>query len=597
VIVLIATHWSSAEGGISSFNQALAKALGAVSPGRVACIYLDSNADAVAQEANGLLLIPVPAGESRDRPALDCSAQAMSILADYGITEVSAWIGHDLITGPHALTAARTFGGRSAVIHHMDYLSYQNLHGGRGDETARNHRDQISLFQSADVAFGVGPFLTENAMVLGAKEAWSITPGFPDILIPSFRRHDNVHVICGGRFSKSNQALKQPLLGAKAFAGAVAKASAFIKTLAEPSLTLLGVEADEEKVAIEKTVADIVGRPLNVIACGYDKDPRAFSEHVSRGNLALMLSRHEGFGLIGWEAIGTATPLILTTNSGLAKLLEKTLPSTWKSLVYAVDLSCDPSEAETRVSEAILRFSNDLPEALKRASELREALIAELGCSWEHAAKELLLKLDGKTDLSVKTSAPLTSHLPKTFTTFPLDHFPDCVELSLGAGQGSNAQSLELVTELRFGTTEMEIDGIETTISLKSARLRINTCGGRLEGSRLGDENRPAAGVEAWAGGVWVIKPPDKKVLARKVLGDEALCLIEAEPGQTVKAEVEITAARSDIACKFYKKGREPKPTKERVMEIFLKKAIFKSGTGQVVFSSAKIESEPDAVG
>lgn len=594
MIVLVATRWDSGGGGISAFNVALARALAPRAPAMIACAVLSTGKPDTPRMEDGVLLLPVAAGFEADRPAEDCGDTIVKLLKERGLPQVSHWLGHDLITGPAALAAAQKHGGKVVIIHHMDYLAYQNFGGGRGGQTADNHQRQIALLQAADIAFGVGSYLARSAQILGAANVHTIIPGFPQVEMPKYRKQDRLSAVTAGRFDEKSEPVKQVSLAVRAFGRAI-RTGSVLQTLRDPVLTLLGVD---ETLAghLEQMAADAAGRMVNLVPAPYDPDPNAFATICSRANLAILASRHEGFGLVGWEAIGTETPLILRDTTGLANQLRETLPTTCDSLATVVPMDCTDVEAEVQFADAIINIARDFPLALRKATQLRQALVNELGCTWDEAARRMLVAL-GLPEEPMAVQPPRPGAQKVVFTSVPTNHFPDCVELSLAVGQGATLRSVELITELRFGKTELDLGGVEVEIALRAARLRVIAESGRLDGTRLGDETRPARGLEARAGGIWALAAEKGKRLPNKALGDEALCRIEAPIGRSVSATVEVTAAKRDLDCKIHRRGRPTQPTTARVMETFLKNAIFKQDSGHILFSSARIEENKDADG
>ncbi len=590
MIVLIATYWSSAAGGISAFNLALARALGQLIPGDVACAIIGSATTPNAWTEEGVLLVPVSADkEAFDRPDADCGQEIVAALreSEANVT-VDHWIGHDLVTGYAAIRASERYGGSAVVVHHMDYLAYLNLSGGRGDDTTAKHEQQIDLFSRCDLALGVGARLTRTAAELGAQHSVSIIPGFPAIKPPAGRKRQVLSAVTAGRFDARSDAVKQVGLAVAGFGRAIRTAGALIDTLPNATLTALGTDGHERQIELEALAVKEAGRSVKLVPAKFNPDPASVAKHLSRANLAIMPSRHEGFGLIGWEAIGTGTPLILGADTGLAEQL-KELSVTGDGLAQVLSLTGNSSDKDL-VRDAIVNVARDIPRALRKAEALRDALIADLGCTWTGAACTLLDALGVRRASSPSPrSAPGTVHVRCRAS----DRFPETVELALAAGQGATPSLIELIAEIRFGSTEVGIDGIEAEISLTRARLKVVPQPGRLDGVRLGDPQRPVAGIQAQAGGVWLLTA-DGNPLSGKILGDETLCRIEAPGDQVVGARVEVTAAKRDLTCAVRSRGRRLKGTTEKVLGVFLKNAVFKDDSGHVLLSSASIGKDDD---
>jgi hypothetical protein len=592
MIVFIATHWGSAAGGVNAFNFGLVRALGRLMPRKVACAIVSPSAGEKVGDRDGILLIPVSAGKEPDRPTIDCGEEIVQSLKALGAdTPVMHWVGHDLITGGAAVAAAERHGGSSVVLHHMSYLRYQNLGGGRGDDTAANHTRQIALLERADLVCGVGVWLAENAKMLGARQVATLIPGFPDTTLPPARNSTVLTALAAGRFNGKSGPVKQIDTAVRGFARAIRLGGTYMPPLAAPSMTVFGVDGQAQQAELEALAREVAGRPINIIAAGFDPNPTSVALHLARSNLAIMPSRHEGFGLTGWEAIGVGTPIILGSDTGLAVQLKRTLDVQADGLVPIVRL--DGSERDiTEIAEAVLDVARDIPRALRRAAQLRDALVAELGCRWSDTARDFVGALGGKVPVR-PTATTFAAVSSVRFGCKADNHFPDSVELLLSAGQGATVSSLELIAELRFGVTELDIDGIEAEIALTRARVRVTPQGGRLEGVRLGDQSRSKEGIEARAGGIWQLSAPANARLPNKVLGDEALCRIEASENETTSASVEVTAAKRDLKCTI-RAGRKLNSTTDKIIGIFLKNALYKDDSGHILLSAAYLEAQLD---
>ena len=99
-----------------------------------------------------------------------------------------------------------------------------------------------------------------------------------------------------------------------------------------------------------------------------------------------MPSRAEGFGLVGLEAISLGIPILITSESGLAELLEEIVPELCKDWIVPVrdDLAQDGLEWSQRLE--IIVANRDA--AFERAWKIRSELASRL--SWTQSAKGLL---------------------------------------------------------------------------------------------------------------------------------------------------------------------------------------------------------------
>lgn len=591
MIVTIATAWNASAGGINAFNIEFTRALARVSADPVICAVIAPSPDEVLSAArDNVTLVTISAGED-GKPEADCGSEIVQAVADGLGTDVRLWIGHDLVSGEVAVAAAATYGGRLALIHHMDYLSYQNFAGDRSDQTVKNQRRQIRLFKTPGATlFGVGSWLSDNVARLGGKDGFTIIPGFPSHAGGAHRSTtDRLLVLAAGRFSNGTEPIKRMATALDGMAAAV-RDGRDLQALRRPTLTILGVTPGKDQTDLQRRASEIAGRPINVVAAGFDEDPTAVAELASISHLVIVPSRHEGFGLVGWEAIGTETPLIVGRGTGLAHQLRSALDGEEEGLVSILDLDGSDRDAML-ISEAIRKVAGDLPGALRRARTLRSRLIAELSCQWGQAAASLLAEVGMPVDeISPRAQGMLPS--PIRFADEQTNHFERCVELGAAAAQGSSRQSVEVVAELRFGVTEIQVDDIEAELSLSGATLEVKPRTGRLKKEdRLGEGSRAVPGIKAQAGGVWQMKPTEGEHLLGKVMGYESICVVESTAEQPVVIDFEVTTSRRHIRCALRAK-RKLNKNAEKVIGVFLKNCIYKPVSGHVVLSSAVVRED-----
>ena len=371
MIVTFASAWSASNGGINAFNFELSRALAKSTKQPLFCAVTDPSLEEIAlAEKDGVTLIKVKATPD-GKPSPDCADNIIEALSG-GNGTVQLWVGHDLISGDAAVRAASTHGGRLALVHHMDYLSYQNISGDRGDHTYDNYERQMKLFRTEEATlFGVGSWLTDNASRLGNRRAHCLVPGFPNISGSQHRvSTDRLMVVSAGRFDEKAEPLKQISSALDGFALALRHSTSF-PMLQSATMSILGVDGTEDQKALHARAEELAGRPVNIVPAGFRNDPTAVARLASTSHLVVVPSRHEGFGLVGWEAIGTETPLIIGSNTGLAHLLRKTLDGREAGLVSIVKFDGSDQDRE-RISEAIQNVARDLSTALRRASTLRE---------------------------------------------------------------------------------------------------------------------------------------------------------------------------------------------------------------------------------
>lgn len=612
-VVLIATRWGMAEGGINAFNQQFAVGLAKVGSSslHVTCAVAQADDPEIAHAlAAGIRLLVVGnAVLGRDD---QCGRRVVDLLGENGNEErVDLWVGHDTKTGFAAVKAAASLGGRPALFHHMVYESYHNLGGGRGDEAAARHEEQIDLFStSGAILFGVGDDLKASVSRLGNASAYSIVPGFPEGFSRNSAGNEDLRVIVAGRFDAGAEPLKQSRLAAAGLGRAV-RLAGNLPALGRPTLSIFGATPDAIRSAsLEIIASKQAGRFVNVVPTGFDA-ARGVGRHLSRSNLAIMPSVREGFGLIGWEAIGCEVPLILGDQTGLSTMLRRALDGRtdrWVSALPLTGRELDERDIEA-MADAIICVARDLEHARQKATQLRRLLKDRLnGCTWPAAAQGFLdacgiedrgysMFHRSRARLSADSEVMIaTPNIRTSFRMTTTNHRHRCAELELDerVGQGSTDRRFDVLATLRFGQTELEVDDMHVSIGVQRALVYVTSEHGRLSGDRLGDGPDAPPGIVANAGGVWELTPPGGGVLCHKVLGDDVLCRIETPPNLPAHAKVEVTAARKDLACDI-RSARALKRSTNRVMKLFLEKALFEPASGHMILSSAELREEPDA--
>lgn len=608
LIVLIATKWGPAEGGINAFNQSLA--IGLAKVGRpvykIACAVTGWSHEAShAAERDGVTLIPITGGDD-ERPLDTCGSEIVTWLKAHGMTDpVGLWVGHDVVTGRAAVSAAEQ-SGRVALVHHMDYHEYQNLVSGKGEKTTGNQKLQTELFSTKGaLLFGVGSKLAESASRLSVsnQKAGVLVPGFPRSFAKNASGETALRAFVYGRFETSSEPVKQSRLAAAAFGLAVKKSNNMLAALRAPSISIIGVEkARMDAGELEGLAEDEAGRHVNVVPGGFEDDPEAIIRQLAQSNLAIMPSYREGFGLAGWEAIGCEVPLILGRETGLFKFIDNKLHGTGTGCVVGIDLrggDLDPKDKES-LANAIVSIAQDLGKAKANAASLKKHLMAECGCSWENTAEQFYTYLsEGNVPVvpsGTKNTSGAGQHVDRNvFRYSEMNHYNECAELQVTTGQGSQPIDFDILAELRFGTAPLQVGELSAEVFVKRARLQVVPRGGTIRGDRLGDPPNSLDGVEPLSGGVWAISDPQGTgALHGKVLGDETLCRIKAPANTSSGATLELTAAPHDIGCLFKAPlgKKRPKKATEKVMQIFFQKSVKKEKSGHILLSEAIIDGQ-----
>jgi glycosyltransferase involved in cell wall biosynthesis len=426
-IVLLTNGWGPKHGGINSFNTDLAKALGLLlHPGtRVACTVFEATEDEIHDaERSQVALLPI--GRSTDGQLGSKKAEVMAAFRARWSSPVEElwWIGHDVISGELANELAKQF-GRSAIIHHMNYLAYQAYKQGTGAEAQKRHDQQKQIFRAANRVLAVGPMLRDSLADMLKREPRKIptlVPGLAEIQpspMPTV-----FSAITFGRLDQPNDRIKQGRLAVAAFADACRQAKdnqALPRALRQARMTLIGIarSGGEEEDSIDALSEKYAAGVHTLVQLPYEDDRDKLFEVLSGSSIAMMLSWHEGFGLTGWEAIAAEVPLIVSRNSGLYQLIEEQLGQAGIACLKGLDIRghyADEGEENfhpedvRNVAQAILEIASQPEGAKKSARMLLDLLRRDGEYTWRAAARDLATALE--IPLRFQTSAAILDPPP-----------------------------------------------------------------------------------------------------------------------------------------------------------------------------------------
>ncbi|MFL5347723.1 MAG: hypothetical protein ACJ8AT_23285, partial [Hyalangium sp.] len=407
-IVLITNAWGPKHGGINSFNTDFAKALSPVlaPQTRVTCVVLDATAEEVEDAAKHgvtLLSLGIKGAERVDESR---ALNVFDAVRRNSTGEVLWWVGHDVISGGAAIALPKLAGqGRSALLHHMKYSAYTDYKQGKAIAAKKKEDEQRALFKQADEVFGVGPLLRDSLSDLleGARESRMIVPGLAEIVpVPLGKTFSGITF---GRLDPENDRIKQGRLAIAGFAAACREANAKPREPEalrdEPVLRVIGVSpASEEEKELRVFAREKAGRVVTLHSLPYEGDRTRLFDQLKRSSFAMMLSWHEGFGLTGWEAIAAEVPLIVSTKSGLYKLVKEKLGAPGVACLMAVTVrgglgdladgdeeNFDPGD-EQDVCQAILNMAHEIERRKEYAKTLRTLLSAQSdGYTWANCAR------------------------------------------------------------------------------------------------------------------------------------------------------------------------------------------------------------------
>ncbi|WP_050791877.1 B12-binding domain-containing radical SAM protein [Burkholderia ubonensis] len=410
IVVCIATRWGSALGGINVFNTGLTQGIANILPQESQCICVVEKAPAEPPNSKITLLTP----QFETKPVVDALISEIEKRPAKNIEGLLV-IGHDLKTGKLAvdcanelqLRLARDTSVKSAVVSHMDYMEYARRKGQALPEVIKKSQKQHDIVASADHAFAVGPLLAngfQSARSRHNDRVIALTPGSSNIKTEPENRN-SLRFYIGGRLGLEDDQIKNGVLSVQAVMAAykdVNNGGQVGRWATRGHFYACGVdlEKDAELLARLKKEAR-EANAFEIEAIPFSNDQEELHQHLARSDVALMPSWHEGFGLSGWEALCAGVPLICSSQSGLALLIDQLrrgLSDADFQSIEPVQLAGGapagmPTAHDTAaLSEAIKKVVANYPER-KRAA-LKLAFRIKRHFTWERCAAELVAQIN-----------------------------------------------------------------------------------------------------------------------------------------------------------------------------------------------------------
>lgn len=396
LFIFIADSWGVEEGGINSFNYDLSLACARLTKlrknGLVCCIAPNLSQKACDDiKRDGILPITLQEEDfNSDQAALIIIKRLKLNARSYRMSLEHCnifVIGHDIYTGGLAKQCAIASNGWCIIFHHMDYASYYLLKNSNIDEYNNKTERQKLILCEADLVCAVGPKLKNSAedivRVKNELEVLEVTPGVAEFT-PIEKVSKRFNPIVFGRVEESNQKVKQISLAIGSYARAIAKDKEFHIIGEDSRLYVIGYKREDneylkqEVQRLNKEAEIIAGKMCNIIPFPYISERKKLEDKITEASVAMMLSFHEGFGLVGYEAIAAGIPVIISENTGLYIFLKERNLSNY---VYSVKIEGSHGREEgysdrdlETVSTALLTIRKDEAYYKQRALELRNIL-------------------------------------------------------------------------------------------------------------------------------------------------------------------------------------------------------------------------------
>ena len=355
-VTLLGSEWGSSKGGLSTLNREIAIQLAKNTNMKVS-MYLPQCSEEDKRAAAGLGVCLLKAKEKPGYDAIDSLAWIPRV------DHMDVVIGHGSCLGRQALSI-REF--------HPDCKWIQVVHTDPeelgmfkdyADPTvkgAKKHQAEVDLCKLADQVVAIGPKLTEAfACYLRScgkdEDVINLTPGiFSEFarINQAAKGGETFRVLVFGRGDSEDFCLK----GYDIAACAVAKLKGEERSF---KLVFVGAPNGEEEKVKERFLKEGISHSQLIVRSAKDREQLA--EEFCQADLVIMPSRTEGFGLAALEALSAGLPVLVSSNSGIAKALERVPcgsncvvnnedPVKWAEAIKAV---CR-KERKVRLEEAIL---------------------------------------------------------------------------------------------------------------------------------------------------------------------------------------------------------------------------------------------------
>lgn len=409
IVVCIATRWGSALGGINVFNTGLATGISTILPKPSECICVVEEKQAEAT-SNVNLITPT---KWTDESVTDVVFDAIQKRPKRDVEEVLV-LGHDVHTGMLAVSCAkqlqvrmeRSIRVRSAVVSHMHYHEYARRKGQGLTEVSEKSAEQHATVASADYAFAVGPLLAnafQGARIERGDKSVTLIPGAATIE-PLPEQTGSLSFFIGGRLGLEDDQIKNGVLSVRA----VLSAYRVERQADEPGrwrtrghFYACGVDLLKDGGLLRMLDEEVrLEASFELEAIPFSDRQDEVHGHLAKCDIALMPSWHEGFGLAGWEAICAGVPLVCSSQSGLALLIDELrsqLPEEKFRSIETVHLAGGapagkPSLQDIEaVSLAVRNVIADYPA--RKAAALLLARKLKRRFTWEGCARQLVAPL------------------------------------------------------------------------------------------------------------------------------------------------------------------------------------------------------------
>lgn len=317
----------------------------------VACLVLDaSDQETSAATRDGVNLI-----KATSQPGIaQGDKELLRLHSDFPFN-ADLVVGHGMVSGTAAAIQAKRMNCRRLHIIHNLPGDCQGCHEDLLFERQEETEKELAL--SADFVAGVGPLVVEQWEGILNRRVFTIIPGLPNvaprnqIMTPQCRS-----LILGD--------MNNPVVG-----GLKLVTDAIATCTKKNSIHLTVVGTDREKVCGLTEEVNAGLRTFRITVKPLDVSQETVGVEIRGVSLVMIPFPLDGFGMVALEAIAAKVPILISSESGIARFLQKEFGTQFLKLVCSAGYDADCVEAW---SDAIDEIFNDREEAFALAESLRD---------------------------------------------------------------------------------------------------------------------------------------------------------------------------------------------------------------------------------
>lgn len=481
-LVVFVTDWNFSNGGINAFNFDFCLALGDLLkdiPVSLIIVSLNKtetdNSDKAREIGIKVISLGKLAQENFEFSDIKFIATELTNITP---TPLFTFIGHDVFTGEFANMMKDAHpNSQSIVFHHMNYEAYYAIKGNTTPSELRSKlTKQSRILKSSDLVIGIGPKLQASAKEKTRRNAGQIIPGLQKIKA-SVKSNNKLKAITYGRYDAKTDRLKQMLLAVQVYVEWLKQDDSALSS--DSVMLVVGISSSEEAETFLTLANKDADRYTNILPLPYTDNRDILFDELSSANVAFMLSIHEGFGLMGLEAIAAEVPLILTINSGLYEFLKNKLKSQSFEDFGIIPVKLKGPIANERVNHedkitvlnALKKIDSNPALYQNGIKKLKRKLIKQ---TWAKAAEDFLRVAGLKKPFDKLKSLNAISTDEKLSNNLPTGHSSSLIGRKSYIDDVSNAINRNVNILLLFGPSGVGKSSLAIEIGRKIASQELN---------------------------------------------------------------------------------------------------------------------------